>query len=167
LPGGVLGKDIHRLGQAIRRHSVKRLLIVGDLIHSAEGLTNQVIEAVSAWRADFSEVELILIEGNHDQKIKQIPEEWGFQVCEHLEVSSFLFSHEPKVLNEGFLWAGHLHPTYVMRSGHDRLRLACFFISQQMAILPAFSSFTNGIKMRKTMPDDRVFVTTGKSLIEV
>jgi len=41
--------------------------------------------------------------------------------------------------------AGHLHPALNLRGpGRDHLRLPCFCIESQLAILPAFGEFTGG-----------------------
>lgn len=167
IPGGVVGQDLERLGGAISKFQCEQLFIVGDLLHSCDGFTKQLQETVAQWRSRFAALECVLIEGNHDRPIPKLPECWNMTLIEDsLRMDHFNFSHEPKTVEGFFTWAGHLHPTFVMKSGHDRLRLPCFYISEHLGILPAFSKFTNGLKMKKKGPRDRIFVSTGRTVIE-
>lgn len=55
-----------------------------------------------------------------------------------------------------YAWCGHIHPAIRLSSGVDSVKLPCFIITPDFAILPAFSGFTGGASLRPG-PADRVF----------
>jgi metallophosphoesterase superfamily enzyme len=67
--------------------------------------------------------------------------------------------------SESFELAGHYHPTARLESGGDRLRLPCFALGQNGAVLPAFHTMTNGVEM----PSDayRLFVIAEGEVISL
>ena len=142
---GASGADLERLGVAIAETGAERVLVLGDLVHARRGLTPSLVEQVTAWR-ERTPVRLELVTGNHDAR--DLPAGWrverhGPALCE----GPFCFRHTPEPDARGFVWAGHLHPTVRLEGGGDKLRLPCFYVGQQHGILPAFSTFTNGLIM--------------------
>ena len=72
--------------------------------------------------------------------------------------------------DENFGWhniAGHIHPAVqLVGKGRDRMRLPCFYCTDEQTLLPAFGSFT-GSKSIKPNKTDSVYVCTGKKVVEV
>ena len=166
LPVGVLEDDLARLSQALRSTGARKLLLVGDLIHSRKGVTSAVRERIATWRAGH-DVEMVLIRGNHDRHLKTLPPEWRLDVHEeHLDEGPFRFAHHPEPSTGRYIWAGHLHPVVRLSSGPDRLRLPCFHVGPTVGVLPAFSAFTGGLDMKRKQ-GERLFVIADDAVVEL
>lgn len=166
LPSGVLEDDLARLSQALRNTGARKLLLVGDLVHTREGLTDGVLQHVTRWRQGH-DVEMVLVRGNHERHLQSLPPAWRMSIEEeHLDVGPFRFAHHPEPAPGRYVWAGHLHPTVRLSSGADRLRLPCFHVGRAVGVLPAFSAFTGGYNVTRR-PGERVFAIAEDSVIEV
>ena len=166
MPSGVLEDDLARLSAALHATGARRLLLVGDLIHSRQGITPDVIERIAAWRKRH-EVEMVLIRGNHDRHLPRLPPAWWIQEVEsHLDEGPFRFAHHPEPAPGRYVCAGHLHPTVRLDSGADRLRLPCFHLSPHVGVLPAFSAFTGGQDMH-ARAGERLFAVAGDRVVEL
>jgi hypothetical protein len=167
LPTGVLEDDLHRLSRALNATGARRLLLVGDLIHSRRGITPAVAARIAAWRASHDAVEMVLVRGNHDRHLKVLPPEWRIDVQEeHTDEGPFRFAHHPEPATGRYLLAGHLHPVVRLSSGADRLRLPCFHLGPTVGILPAFSAFTGGMNVSRHA-GERIFAIADDAVIEV
>lgn len=147
LPDAVMSADLARLRLAVTETGATRVLVLGDLVHDAPGLTNAMVRRVAAWRASL-DCEIALVPGNHDRRVATLPHEWRVEELPlQLPEAPFVFSHEP-LLDVGvaaaFNWHGHIHPVRTVRGGIDRARLPVFAITERTAILPAFSTLTGG-----------------------
>jgi len=166
LPSCVLEDDLARLSAALHATRARRVLLVGDLIHSRQGLTADVVERVAAWRSGH-DVELVLVRGNHDRHLDVLPAAWRMRLVEsHLDEGPFRFAHHPEPATGRYICAGHLHPTVRLDSGADRLRLPCFHLGPRVGVLPAFSAFTGGQDMR-AKAGERIFVVAGDDVVEM
>jgi uncharacterized protein len=167
LPLGVLEDDLARLSQALNSTGARRLLLVGDLIHSRGGVTPAVVERITRWRALHEGVEMVLVRGNHDRHLATLPASWRLEVREeHLDEGPFRFAHHPEPAPGRYLWAGHLHPVVRLSSGADRLRLPCFHVGPALGILPAFSAFTGGMNVSRRA-GERIFAIAEETVVEV
>ncbi len=148
VPPGGLADDLRRLGDLLARFDPASVLILGDLVHARASLHPAVGAEVGAWRAA-QPVAMDLIEGNHDRHAPRLPAVWAIErVGERLVAPPFVFRHEPIATDEGYLWAGHLHPVTVLRAGKESWRLPCFHLGPAVGILPAFGDFTGGVVPR-------------------
>src|SRR4051812_41265259 len=50
IPDGVLHADLSRLEAALGLTGARRLIVLGDLLHAAAGLTDRLIATVAQWR---------------------------------------------------------------------------------------------------------------------
>ncbi len=165
LPPGVLEDDLARLSAALRATGARRLLLVGDLVHSLRSLTREVVTSVAAWRSGH-DVEMVLVRGNHDRRL-ELPPTWSMELVEsHLDLGPFRFSHHPEPAEGHYVWAGHIHPTVRLDTGADRLRLPCFHLSAGVGVLPAFSAFTGGQDIRPRA-GERLFAIAEDTVVEV
>ena len=142
---------------------LERILFLGDLFHSFQ---NNEWHLFSAW-VKKQKCKLVLIEGNHDVipawKFKQL----GVSVLSDLRESGFYFSHFPRPKEKDFVFCGHLHPGVRLKgAGLQQLKVPCFFRSTKQLILPAFGAFT-GLHILSPKEGDRVYVTTGKEVMEI
>ena len=80
---------------------------------------------------------------------------------------SFVLRHQPAPAEQGYTLAGHLHPGIVLAGpGLFRERLPCFVVGENVAVLPAFGSFT-GLGMITPEPGERVFVVAEGEVVPV
>ncbi len=166
LPSGVLEDDLARLSRALRTTGARRLLLVGDLVHARQGLTEEVLQRTTRWR-EGHDVEMVLIRGNHERHVKSLPPGWRMALQEeHLDEGPFRFAHHPEPMRGRYVWAGHLHPTVRLVSGADRLRLPCFHVGREVGVLPAFSAFTGGMDVARR-PGERVYAIAEDTVVEV
>lgn len=143
LPDAVTDDDLHRLQRAARETLASRVVVLGDLVHDAHGLTAAVVARVAQWR-DALDAELALVPGNHDLRVRSLPHEWRLIRLEPMIVERGIrLTHAPHI-GAGFNWHGHIHPVRTLRSAADRLRLPCFVVGDAAGILPAFSALAGG-----------------------
>ena len=110
---------------------------------------------------------MILVEGNHDLIPAAQFEQIGLQVADHIIEEGFYFSHFPTEKQTHFVFCGHIHPGVKLKgNGLQQMKMPCFFHSAQQMILPAFGAFT-GLHILSPKVEDKVYVTTGKEVIEI
>lgn len=171
LPDGVLAADLARLTRAVRATGASRVLVLGDLVHDAHGLTPDVVERVAAWRATLA-ADVALVPGNHDRRVAVLPPAWRLQVLEErVREGPFTFVHDrasgpQQRERDGFTWHGHLHPVVALRGATDSLRLPAFVAGRSHGIVPAFSSLTSGATVERA-PGERAWVVADGELLEL
>lgn len=166
VPAGTTTADLARLDGAIQRTGAERLLVLGDLLHARAAQEAQAtLEIIRGWRQRRKELNCVLVRGNHDHRSGDPPADLGFTVVDQLAEGPFFFQHHPGVSEQGYLLAGHLHPSIVLAGRGDRIRLPCFHFGSRCGILPAFGSFT-GTATPDLEPGDRVFVVGDGEVFE-
>ena len=153
-----------RLFSAAAHCKAKRLLVVGDLVHSH---ANKELNLFEKWRKDHRHLDIILVKGNHDI----LPESWYQQVnitvVNHLQENGICFVHEPQETKDLPTICGHIHPGIRLGgSARQSLRFSCFYFGKQTCILPAFGLFTgtHPIRPKKT---DNLFAIVNNELIKI
>lgn len=149
VPHGNLMADLSRLGRSIHELKPKRVIVLGDLFHSD---MNSEWQTVVDWIKRQS-CSIELVRGNHDRFIDNATFAAGGLMVhqEGLQVGPFILRHHPAKSADKYVLCGHLHPVHTFAGpGSDRLRLACFVISQRQVILPAYGSFTGGYKVSRS-----------------
>ncbi len=169
IPAAIGAGDLDRLTRLLEQSRARRLVVLGDLLHAASGMTVATHDAFTAWRALHASLEILLVRGNHDRNAGDPPAEWGI-VCvpePHAE-NSLLLRHEPTETASDMLpaLAGHLHPCVTLRGGgRSRLTLPCFWVRPRSIVLPAFTDFA-GRPQIFPAAQDRIFVV-GEEVVEV
>lgn len=160
--------DLRRLSVVLERTNVRRLVVLGDLVHARAGLSPAVVEAVTRWRETHAAVEMLLVRGNHDDAAGVVPASWGFDECDGpLVEPPFVLRHTPEADERGYVLAGHLHPNVRLRGpGRETLVLPCFLAEPAFLVLPAFAAFTGSVCVRPGRAA-RVFVPADGEVIEV
>src|SRR5258708_8933957 len=82
VPGGTLRDDLDRLGIAIGRTGARRLIVLGDLLHAKKGRAPCTLDTIKAWRACHTDLDVLLVRANHDQRAGDPPHECRFH-CAH------------------------------------------------------------------------------------
>lgn len=168
IPDGVLDSDLGRLDRALEATAARRLIILGDLLHAAAGLTETLVARVAAWRSTpvRRDLEIVIAPGNHDRRLDLVAEPWQLDIrAAAFEEGPFGFCHDPADACAPFTWAGHIHPMAALRRRGDELRLPCFWMTGRIGVLPAFSAFTRGMTVSPGF-GDQVFAIAGDRVLE-
>jgi uncharacterized protein len=169
VPEGSSSGDLVRLARLLAETAARRLLVLGDLFHASSGCTPAVLEEFAAFCCRHSGVEVVLVEGNHDRRVR-IPSELGIdRIVPSLEEPPWRFLHEPpQERTAGWIHCcGHLHPRLSIRSpSGDRLSQRCFVEEPGLWILPAFGSFT-GSSVVPIAATTRVWAAGDDAVVDV
>lgn len=168
IPDGPVRDDLTRLSKALDITGAARLLVLGDMWHARAGKSAALLGALSAWREEHAELAIDLVRGNHDRHAGDPPSVLRIRcVSEPLVELPFAFRHFPDPHADGYVLAGHLHPSVVLHGTRkERLRLSCFWVGPDVAVLPAFGSFT-GTAIVRPREVDRVFVIADGHVLHV
>jgi DNA ligase-associated metallophosphoesterase len=158
VPRGTTGETLAALTALIERTGARRIVFLGDFLHSARSHARATVDAVTAWRGRHPGIELLLVRGNHDQRAGDPPPHLGIDIVdEPYEHDGFALCHHPRARPGAYVLAGHLHPCVTLGGrAWDRLRLPCYWFGDAVGVLPAFGAFT-GMHPIRPAPFDRVF----------
>ena len=170
VPEATTGGNLDALDALLAVHAARRIVFLGDLLHSRQARDAATLDAFAAWREQRRELELLLVRGNHDDRAGDPPPSWQVHcVDEPLMLPSapqLALCHHPQSSGGAYVLAGHLHPCTTLGRGIDRLRLPCFHFGPKVGVLPAFGAFT-GMHPIERAPGDRVFVVADNAVHEV
>ena len=168
VPHGTTAETLASLSALIARLGAKRIVFLGDFLHSARSHGPTTMDSVTRWRETHAALELTLVRGNHDDHAGDPPARLGIRaVDEPLMLGDLAMCHHPIARAPAYVLAGHLHPG-VSLSGraNDHLRLPCFWFGANVGVLPAFGAFT-GLHTIRAAADDRVFAATAGRVVEL
>jgi len=180
VPQSVYKEDLQRLVSQLQFFQPRTLVVVGDMFHSR---ANKELDWFKKWRADFPDLEIQLVMGNHDILQQQWYREAGIAVTEDaLAIRNFLFIHDnhqatdalanevaaaDKLPGMDYIFSGHLHPGIRLNgAGKQSLHFPCFYFTAAACILPAFSRFT-GLAMIRPKQQDHVFAIVNNSIVQL
>jgi DNA ligase-associated metallophosphoesterase len=164
VPRGTTTANLELLAALIERHGARRIVFLGDLLHSAHAQAASTLGALARWRAAHAALELTLVRGNHDVRAGDPPRSLGVEpVDEPLRLGSLALCHHPAPRAEGYVLAGHLHPCVSLGGGgFDQLRLPCFHFGDAVGVLPAFGAFTGMHPVSRTAGERVYAVAEGR-----
>jgi DNA ligase-associated metallophosphoesterase len=165
VPEAATASSLERLAALAAATGARRIVLLGDLLHSAHAQGPDTIGALQRWREAHAALDLVLVRGNHDHHAGDPPAPLDIAVLdEPFVVDGIALCHHPMPRAEGYVIAGHLHPCALVGGrARDRLRLPCFWFGAAVGVLPAFGSFT-GMHPIRPAPGDRVFVSDGEQV---
>ena len=168
VPAGTTDESLSLLSALVRRLEPKRVVFLGDFLHSARALAPGTLAAVTRWRELHGALELTLVRGNHDRSAGDPPALLDIQAFdEPLMHRGLALCHHPQPIDGAFVLAGHLHPCVSIGGrAHDWHRLACFWFSPRVGVLPAFGAFT-GMQAIRARRGERVFAATAERVFEL
>ncbi|WP_330892865.1 ligase-associated DNA damage response endonuclease PdeM [Ramlibacter alkalitolerans] len=164
VPRGTTSDNVARLDAALAETQARRLVFLGDFLHSARSHATGTLDVLHAWRERQGGLAVTLVRGNHDDRAGDPPASLGFEVVdEPLRLGHFALCHHPRPVGGAYVLAGHWHPC-ISLSGRafERLRLPCFWLGDEtvpgnaVGILPAFGAFT-GMHRIEPRSGDRIF----------
>ena len=158
VPRGTTSETLAALSALIATWGARRVVFLGDFLHSARAHAAATLGAVARWRREHASLELVLVRGNHDNRAGDPPPYLGMRVVdEPFELDGFAMCHHPSPRRGAYVLAGHLHPCVSLGGrGFDHLRLPCFWLGDDVGVLPAFGAFT-GMHPIRAGASDRVF----------
>ena len=158
VPRGTTSETLAALTALVQRWRARRVVFLGDFLHSARSHAAATIATVSDWREAHAGLELVLVRGNHDDHAGDPPKHLRIEVVdEPLAADGFALCHHPRPRTGAYVLAGHLHPCISLGGrGWDHLRLPCFWFGDAVGVLPAFGAFT-GMHPIRAAAGERVF----------
>jgi DNA ligase-associated metallophosphoesterase len=158
VPRGTTSETFAVLSALVAKWHARRVVFLGDFLHSARAHAAATLGAVARWRRAHASLALVLVRGNHDDRAGDPPAHLGIEVVdEPLALDGFALCHHPRPQRGSYVLAGHLHPCIgIGGRGFDHLRLPCFWFGDDVGVLPAFGAFT-GMHPIRPEPTDRAF----------
>lgn len=168
VPRGTTSETLARLGDLVDRLRAERVVVLGDFLHGPLAHAPATLATVAAWRAARPSLEIVLVRGNHDDRAGDPPSALGLAIVdEPYPFGGLALCHHPRRRAGAFVVGGHLHPcVHVSGRAWDTLRLPCFTVGHDVAVLPAFGAFT-GMHPIEPGSDCRVFAVAGEAVLEV
>lgn len=168
VPAGTTQETLSVLSGLIQRLDARRIVFLGDFLHSARSLAPDTLATLERWRELHGAVELSLVRGNHDDRAGDPPARLDIQAFdEPLALRGLALCHHPRPVSGAFVLAGHLHPCVsVGGRAHDWHRLPCFWFSERVGVLPAFGAFT-GMQAVRVRVGERVFAAAPDRVFEL
>lgn len=166
IPGKALQDNFDRIRILLDSLDIQKVIFLGDLFHSDMNKEWMMLEKMLD---DYSDIEFVLIMGNHDILDSSIYQSSALQTMYQYELNQIIFTHEPlsSIPDDKYNIYGHIHPAVRLAGrGKASLRLACFLISERHMIMPAFGTFT-GMHNIKPLPQDEVYVIAEEEVIKV
>ncbi len=164
VPSGSTAESLARLDALLRSTRAERLLVLGDLFHTALANDEPTRAAFDEFRARHPPLRIEAIRGNHDRAVERLPATWRIDWRDTTHEPPFVFAHEPAPDPRGYVLAGHVHPVLRLRSTNDSLRLPVFWFADRVAVLPSFGAFTGGWPV-SPQPADRLIAITPQGLV--
>ncbi len=160
-------ENLQRLEQATKYFDPSSIFFLGDLFHSDINLEWNLF---SEFRQKYSDIEMILILGNHDIYAVSEYERLGLRCFKSLRVNKFELVHEVPELslqeNKTYI-GGHIHPSVKLKGkGRQSIHAECFLLSERKILLPAFGSFTGNHRISPSK-NDMVFPIIDGKIIEL
>ncbi|MFD2563861.1 ligase-associated DNA damage response endonuclease PdeM [Aquimarina rubra] len=163
VPNEAIYENFKQLDTIIQVFNPVKICFLGDLFHSY--INNEWL-LFSDWISK-TNAEFILIVGNHDIISPDKYEDLGIKVGSELILDNFLLSHHPEEREHLFNFCGHIHPGVLLKGlGKQRLRLPCFYQTENQMILPAFGEFTGNHTLEPT-EKVKIYAITKKEVILV
>ena len=168
VPAGTTAETLAALTRLIHRLDAKRIVFLGDFLHSTRSMAPDTLATVLRWRERHGALELTLVRGNHDHRAGDPPAVLDIQPFdEPLRLRGLALCHHPRPITGAFVLAGHLHPCVSIGGrAHDWHRLPCFWFSERVGVLPAFGAFT-GMQAIRVRRGERVFAAAADRVFEL
>ena len=77
VPEATTAGTLDALDALLARHDARRIVFLGDLLHSRHAHAAQTLVAFERWRTQRPALEIVLVRGNHDDRAGDPPCEWG------------------------------------------------------------------------------------------
>ena len=157
-------QNLLRIKNIVKKHSPKKLIILGDLFHSKYSISESLKSKVELL-AETLNIKIELIVGNHDLgcRVKNI------KFIDFKRSNNFIFSHEPldKIEENILNICGHYHPKIYLKNAKDKLSFRCFALDEKKHVfyLPAFGDLTGGYPCKNSFK--KWAIISDKQIIQI
>jgi|Deesub1362A_J573_1020465.scaffolds.fasta_scaffold03455_4 hypothetical protein len=138
----------------------ERLIILGDLKHTVEGLRRDEERVIRSFLEDLSShTEIILLKGNHDGDIEEaVPSNVRVYDSKGIRIGKLGLIHghalpKEEVLNAKIIIMGHLHPVISFRERSGANILERVWVrgkgERECVIMPAFNEICGGLPVEE------------------
>ncbi|MED5594585.1 ligase-associated DNA damage response endonuclease PdeM [Janthinobacterium sp. P210006] len=169
VPRGTTTQNLLALDALLASYACEEIVFLGDFLHARAAHAAATVAAMLAWRARHPQLRLTVVRGNHDAHAGDPAAALDIAMVEEPHsVGALSFCHHPDTVAPGYVLAGHVHPVFHLRATGSGLhggglRLPCFLLGRQRAILPSFGAFTGGHAVRPAV-GERVYVTADAAI---
>lgn len=171
IPSGATTQTVYKLREHLRSAPYERLIVLGDLLHSPIGWTDELELLLRDAIEAHPSIRWELVAGNHDRRSHEQLRAIGWTVHQPPVIEGQIcLLHEPDLEynSTGVTSAlsGHLHPSYKVPIDAKRSsKVPCFWIRSGSIVLPAFGGWvgTHAIAPGKA---DRLVLCVEGELIE-
>ena len=164
VPRGTTTQNLLALDALLASYACEEIVFLGDFLHARAAHAPATVAAMLAWRTRHPALRLTVVRGNHDAHAGDPAAALGIRmVDEPHQVGKLSFCHHPDTVAPAYVLAGHVHPVFHLRGDIGGLRLPCFLLGRQRAILPSFGAFTGGHAVRPGV-GERVYVTADAAI---
>ncbi len=142
VPAQSLGQVLAPLARALREHSLRRLVIAGDLFEDGRVERDALLEELAGWLAREAIELAAVVPGNHDRGLAgaELP------LCPGgVELGRWRVVHGDGERPEGAVVQGHEHPWVRWRPGVEG---PCYLVGADHLVLPAYSADAAGGNVR-------------------
>jgi len=169
IPGGISEDVLTKLFALCRRADAKRLIVLGDFMHSIPNCDESWLTMLSDLLDSHPHLSMDIVAGNHDRVAGQTMIDkrvtWH---KEELHIAPFHLKHEPDDQSGRFVLCGHLHPAWRMsQSRRSGIRSPIFWFRENYAVLPAFGDFTGGVVVDANSQTDTIYMVGPDCVIKV
>ena len=166
VPIEAIRQNWERLSTRLLNLDITSCLFLGDLFHSTENSETDMFWGIIN---QFPSIHFILVKGNHDVHSANYFKQKGLEVHETLSINPFVFTHEPlEKTHSLYNISGHIHPSIRLKGkARSFLKLACFFIQNRQAILPAFGVFTGSHSIKPQKEDLVIAILDEDTVMEI
>ena len=167
VPRGTTTQNLLALDALLASYACEEIVFLGDFLHARAAHAPATVAAMLAWRTHHPGLRLTVVRGNHDAHAGDPAAALGIgMVDEPHQVGKLSFCHHPDTPAAGYVLAGHVHPVFHLRAARGGLRLPCFLLGPERAILPSFGAFTGGHAVQPAV-DERVYVTADAAIFAI
>jgi DNA ligase-associated metallophosphoesterase len=167
VPRGTTAENLAALDALVDRHGARGIVFLGDFLHAKAAHAPATQRALLAWRERRAGLDLLLVRGNHDRHAGDPAGDLRIElVDEPHALGPFALCHHPDLAPERYVLAGHVHPTFLLASRIDSLKLPCFLVGPRRMILPSFGAFTGGYLVTPEA-GERVYLSSGEAIHSV
>jgi len=167
VPGGVIQRILQDFTHLLNQFQPSRILILGDLFHSTVNSEWHLFQDFLKLHAS---IKFELIPGNHDRASEVVWDKLPMQILPPTHIlDPFVLSHDPleEIPTGLYNISGHIHPSVRLNGkGRQRLRLPCFYFTENQLILPAFGAFTGTYDI-KPCAGDHIYVVAQQEVLKV
>ena len=164
VPRGTTTQNLAELDALMAQYDVAHIMFLGDFLHARAAHAVATLAAMLAWRLRHPALKLTLVRGNHDRHAGDPAASLAIDMVDEPHViGPFAFCHHPDIPTEAYALAGHIHPSYLLATRFDALRLPCFVVGPKRMILPSFGAFTGGFLITPE-PGDAIYVSSGEAV---